>query len=160
MGYQSILSDKNLKLKFIFKFFTKYFFYGYLFLFFTILFSVLFKICLGFSSWQKIIALIPFFMIIFCLSRLIPICFSTKNKWRYFKINNYRLKTRTYNEEWFKYEMYEPCMRLIIKDLCTENNLNSEYRELYEKYSGKNVYVEKVKERLLQEAYKKNEGIS
>lgn len=84
---------------------------------------------------------------------------TTKLKWRYFKINLYRLNTRKYNDEWFECEMHEPCFRLIIKDLMKSHGLEKEYVALKLKCAGRNMQVEKAKKELLKSVMKKNGDI-
>lgn len=85
--------------------------------------------------------------------------FSTKYKYRYYKISKYRLKTRGYKDNYFECEMHEPCFRLIIKDLLKSNGYKKEYLELRKKCRGKNLRFERAKEKLLAKVIKKNEEI-
>jgi hypothetical protein len=70
---------------------------------------------------------------------------------------HYRLNTRAYSENYFKYEIYEPCTRLIVKDVLYEYNLKNEYKVLKSKYLQINQRVEDQKARLLSEIIKRNE---
>lgn len=125
---------KNLLPKFIFKFLTKYFLYGYLCIIgFGLCGVVFYRIShLGFP--YKILCLIPIAVCLVIIPCFVRICCSTNTKWRFYKISCYRFATRKFSDEWFKYEMGEPCMRLIIKDLCYENNCRGEYKMLCQKY--------------------------
>ena len=78
------------------------------------------------------------------------ILFSTSYKFRYYKISLYRLKTRGYKDSYFECEMHEPCFRLIIKDILKSYGYKREYEKLKEKCRGKNIRVERAKERLLE----------
>lgn len=144
-----IKKDKNIRKKFIYKYFTKYFLYGYLAFLGMLASAILFVSSLKLNNYLKLFSIIPFFTFVYSLYFLVPICYSTKNKWRYYKINTYRFQTRRFSDEWFKYEMNEPCMRLIIRDLCFENNCRQEYRQMYLKYAKKNIWLEKEKQRFL-----------
>ena len=52
--------------------------------------------------------------------------------------------------------MHEPCFRLIIKDLLKSNGYEKEYYRLKEKCRGKNLRVERAKEKLLEKVIKKH----
>lgn len=143
-------SDSQLK-HFLYKLFTKYFFYGYLTLFLMIVSVFFFYFFLHEEKYLKLLSLVPLCSFIWGASRFFPICFSTKKKFQYYRISIYRLKTRPFNEEWFKYEMYEPCMRLIIRDLCYEFGYKKEYAKLKKDYASKYNSIKAEKERVLKE---------
>jgi hypothetical protein len=69
---------------------------------------------------------------------------------------HYRLNTRAYSENYFKYEIYEPCMRLIIRDVLYEYNLRNEYKILKTKYLHVNQRIEDEKTRILSEVIRRN----
>lgn len=52
--------------------------------------------------------------------------------------------------------MHEPCFRLIIKDLLKSYGYQKEYNELREKCRGKNLRVERAKEKLLAKVIKEH----
>jgi len=52
--------------------------------------------------------------------------------------------------------MYEPCTRLIVKDILYEYNLKNEYRELKKKYLKVNQRLEDEKVRILSEVMRRN----
>ncbi len=53
--------------------------------------------------------------------------------------------------------MHEPCFRLIIKDLLKSNGHSREYYRLRDKTRGKNLKVERAKERLLAKVIKERD---
>lgn len=52
--------------------------------------------------------------------------------------------------------MHEPCFRLIIKDILKSNGFQKEYKELKIKCRGKNLRVERAKEKLLEKVMKEH----
>jgi hypothetical protein len=50
--------------------------------------------------------------------------------------------------------MHEPCFLLIIKDLLKSNGYSREYYRLRDKTRGKNLKLERAKERLLAKVIK------
>ncbi|MCR5189732.1 MAG: hypothetical protein K6C97_12430 [Treponema sp.] len=148
---------KNEKSCFIIKLITKYFVFGYLCLFGII---ILLLSSYGFyksldypKNLLSIIFLIPALPL---LVQFLRILFSTRLKYRYYKISLYRLKTRGYKDAYFECEMHEPCFRVIIKDLLKSNGYEREYCLLREKCRGKNLRVERAKELLLRKVMKEN----
>jgi len=53
--------------------------------------------------------------------------------------------------------MHEPCFRRIIKDLLKSNGYSKEYYTLRDKSRGKNLRVERAKEKLLAKVIKEHE---
>ncbi len=138
-------------LTFIIRFLTKYSIYTYILLLissssFYLFITIFTKVDPLSFRILSFFFLIPFF---YSFIRLLIILSSTKYKWRYYKISLYRLEKKGYKEDYFKYEMFEPCMRLIIKDILHQYGKDKEYLSLYDKYSKKNVYIEDFKENLL-----------
>jgi hypothetical protein len=82
---------------------------------------------------------------------------STEHKYRYYKISLYRLKTRGYKDFYFEIEMYEPCFRLIIKDLLFSHGFSEEYKLLRAKCKQKDIRVDRTKEVLLAKVKKQHE---
>lgn len=150
-------SEERVKKQFILKLITKYFLYGYL-CFLGIL------IC-GFASCfiyrnlefpKKLFLFIFLFCCILLCGQFLRIVISTNHKFRYYRISLYRLKTRGYKDSYFECEMHEPCFRLIIKDLLVTNGYKKQYYKLKEKCRGKNLRVERAKEKLLEKVIKKH----
>ena len=104
-----------------------------------------------------LLALIPFFV---CLRYYISILSTTKFKWKFYKVYSFRITKRDFDEEWFCDYMCEPCMRLIIKDLCYEYGYKDEYKVLRDKYSHVNYYLEKRKQELIEQVKRRNEEMS
>ena len=149
---------KKEKCQFVLKLITNYFLYGYLYFFGVLI--------LGFAGYH-IYRLFAFPKNLFSISfivcslpvlgQFLRIVFSTHHKYRYYKLSCYRLKTRRYKDEYFECEMHEPCFRLIIKDLLKSNGYSKEYYKLRDKTRGKNLRVERARERLLAKVMKEHE---
>lgn len=162
-GYGEIMlgqhpaGEQKEKREFIIKLITKYFLYGYL-----CLLGIIVLLAVSYIIYKRIVFpknLLSIFFVLFSLplaGQLLRIIFSTKHKYRYYKINKYRLRTRGYKDEYFECEMHEPCFRLIIEDLLKSFGYIQEYYELKEKCRGKNLRVERAKERLLAKVIKEH----
>lgn len=148
---------KREKKEFTLKVITRYFLYGYL-----CLLGIILLLALSFLIYKKIAFpknLVSIISVIFSLpllAQFLRIAISTKHKFRYYKISKYRLKTRGYKDEYFECEMHEPCFRLIIKDLLESNGFQKEYKELKIKCRGRNLRVERAKEKLLEKVMKEH----
>lgn len=144
--------------KFVVKYIFKFFLYGYLFLGGAVAISLLFlKLFTVTSGYIKYLQFLWFIPIGYCFIRFIIILSTTNYKWRFYRISHYRLKKREYNENYFKYEIYEPCTRLIVKDILYEFNLKNEYKVLKTKYLRVNQRIEDEKVRLLTQFMRRNE---
>jgi hypothetical protein len=82
---------------------------------------------------------------------------TTRYKWRFFRISHYRLNKRGYSEDYFKYEIYEPCTRIIVKNILYEYGLKEEYETLKRKYLKINQRIEDEKVRILSQVIRRNE---
>jgi hypothetical protein len=102
------------------------------------------------DGWKKYASFILLIPICYTFIRFFLILASTHYKWRFYRITNYRLQTRGFNEAYFKYEMYEPCMRLITKRMLYEYGYQDEYKEMLNKYIKVNQRIEDAKNRLLE----------
>jgi len=142
---------------FIVKYIYKFLLYGYLFLggavFIGFLFLKLFAMASGYMRYLTILLLIP---AAYCFVRFIIILATTNYKWRFYRISRYRLEKKGYNEDYFKYEIYEPCTRLIVKDILYEYQLKNEYEALKTKYLRVNQRIEDEKARLLSHVMRRN----
>ena len=144
--------------KFIFKYLSIFFLYGYLFLSGTMIFGFLFY--KFFYTTQGFIRYFQFLWLFpggYCFVRFLIILSTTNYKWRYYRISHYRLYTRGYSENYFKYEIYEPCTRLIVKDVLLEFDFKDEYKLLKNKYLHVNQRIEDEKDRLLTQVMRSNE---
>lgn len=152
------INSKKLLPSFIVRFLIYYFLYGYLFLLFTVILVFMFH-----YFYRDLISPYNLFSFIFlvigiiCFVRFFLIAITTRYKWRFYRISIYRLKNRKYSENYFKYEMFEPCMRLIIKDLLRKFGYKKEYQNLFDKYSKTDTRIEDIKDRLLKSAMRKYE---
>jgi len=134
-----------------------YVLYGYLFLGGAVIIGIIFfKLFTVTSVYIKYLHFIWFIPICYCFIRFIIILSTTNYKWRFYRISHYRFKNKEYNENYFKYEIYEPCTRLIVKDVLYEFNLKKEYEVLKKKYLRVNQRIEDEKVRLLTQFMRRN----
>jgi hypothetical protein len=144
--------------KFLFVYITYFFFYGYVCLAGTIGLSVilaeLLRVSHGAFKFVSFALLLP---IGYAFVRFILILATTRYKWRFYRISYYRLQKKGFSESYFKYEMYEPCMRLIVKRLLKEFGFQKEYKEMLQKYIKVNQRMEDAKNRLLESVVRDNE---
>ena len=142
--------NSNLLVKFVFLYVFYFFLYGYLFIGGTIIFGLLFYrlffITHGTIKYFQFLWLIPSG---YCFIRFVAVLLTTRRKWRLYRIAHYRMNTRGYSEDYFKYEIYEPCTRLIVKNILYEYNLKTEYIILKSKYLKVNQRIEDEKARIL-----------
>jgi hypothetical protein len=144
--------------KFIFNYFSKFLFYGYLFLIgSTIMGLLFFSLYNFFDGLLKYLQFIWFVPIIYCTSRFGIILSTTRYKWRFYRISHYRLNKKGYSENYFKYEIYEPCTRIIVKNILYEYGLKYEYKALKKKYLKVNQRLEDQKVRILSEVIHRHE---
>jgi len=143
--------NNNLFIRFTWQFITVFFLYGYICLAGAIIsFVTLIYLLSIINGWVKYVSFVLLIPLGYAFFRFILILSSTKYKWRFYRLSYYRLKTRGFSEDYFKYEMYEPCMRLIIKNLLNEFGFQNQYAEMNDKYIKVNYRVEDAKNRLLE----------
>jgi hypothetical protein len=144
-------NDRRLLPQFVLEYITCYFLYGYLCLVGTTVLTFflifLLKTIQGWKRYASFLLLVP---IGYAFVRFVLMLASTHYKWRFYRITNYRLQTRGFNETYFKYEMYEPCMRLIAKKMLYKYGYQDEYKEMLGKYIKVNQRIEDAKNRLLE----------
>jgi len=142
--------NNGLLVKFTVRYVFKFFPSGSLFLLGCIttvaLFLRLYRLSGGAMKYLQSAWAVPF---LYCLGRFIAVISTTRYKWRLYRMAHYRLSTRPYSEDYFKYQMYEPCTRLIVKDVLYEFGLKNEYESLKRKYLKVNQRVEDGKARIL-----------
>ena len=149
--------NNSLLAVFIIKYIFKFLLYGYLFLGGTILISFLFfKLFVATSGYFRYLTVFLLVPAVYCFIRFIFILSTTNYKWRFYRISRYRLEKKGYNEDYFKYEIYEPCTRLIVKDILYEYQLKNEYEALKTKYLRVNQRIEDEKARLLSHVMRRN----
>jgi hypothetical protein len=150
--------NKELLGRFILCYFSQFLFYGYLFLASSIIMGILFfKLYSSFNGLLKYTQFIWFAPITYCLVRFVIILSTTRYKWRFYRISHYRLTKRGYSENYFKYEIYEPCTRIIVKNILYEYGLKEEYETLKKKYLKINQRIEDEKVRILSQVIRRNE---
>lgn len=146
----------HLRWKFCIKLVLNYFAYGYLFIILIALslLSIVYIIQFGFPyALASLLLLYPAYIGWIHLVRIVA---STKTKWKFYKVNYYRLSTRAFSEKWFDEDMYEPCMRLIIRDLCHEFGYINEYHKMYSLYAHRDMKIERAKEAYLEKLKNQN----
>ncbi|MBI9101906.1 MAG: hypothetical protein JEY99_05785 [Spirochaetales bacterium] len=137
---------------FFFKFICHYNLYGNLYL-------------TGFaiSIWVSIfilphVSIVPLFwgLLVICLMvaayllfKAVMIISSYKKKYRYYRLSILRLEKRGYKAEFFKMGVFEPCMRIITRDVLSHYGYKERYKELLRAYGGEDPYLNKAKEKLL-----------
>lgn len=151
------MDRKGLKKKFIFKYISKYFLYGHLFFIGIVLSIACGIIALKLKFPLNLISSLFLVALFVCLNHYIRILSTTKFKWKFYKVYSYRIEKKPFDEDWFCNYMYEPCMRLIIKDLCYEHGYKNEYKRLYDNYSHENHYLETKKSEFIEQVRRKNE---
>lgn len=146
------------KITFCINYVIKYFLYGYLcitgiifLMFVTVHIYKNFPFPFNYSAFLLMLFAFPL------AGQLGRIIYSTKHKYRYYKISLYRLKTRGFKDEYFKCEMHEPCFRLIIRDLLYKNGYKTEYLALKQNCKGHNFKVEQAEKILLKKVQQKYE---
>jgi hypothetical protein len=112
---------------------------------------------MSFDGLLKYLQLLWFAPIVYCLVRFGTILSTTRYKWRFYRISHYRLSRHGYSENYFKYEIYEPCTRIIAKNILYEYGLNKEYETLKRKYLKVNQRIEDEKVRILSQVIRRNE---
>lgn len=149
-----------MKKKFIFKYISKYFLYGHLFFIGIVLSLTCCRLLLDFNFPYSLTSIFFVVTLCICARYYIRILSTTKFKWKFYKVYSYRIEKKPFDEDWFCNYMYEPCMRLIIKDLCYEHGYKNEYKRLYDNYSHENHYLETKKNELIEQVRRKNELMS
>jgi hypothetical protein len=109
------------------------------------------------SGYIKYLQILWFIPAGYCFARFVIILSTTNYKWRFYRLSHYRLEKKGYDENYFKYEIYEPCTRLIVKDVLYEYRLKNEYEILKNKYLRVNQRIEDEKARLLAHVMRKND---
>jgi len=149
--------NNKLLVKFIFLYIFIFLFYGYLFLggaiIFGLIFINIFYKASGFLKYIQFLWLIPSG---YCFIRFIVVISTTKYKWRLYRIAYYRLNTRGYSEDYFKYDIYEACTRLIVKHILYEFGFKNEYSVLKRKYLKVNQRIEDQKVRILSDVIRRD----
>lgn len=145
------MMDRKNKFMFITRLLTIYLIYGYVCLIASVLllfciYLIYRYICFPFS----LLVIIPSLIVLPVVGQFIRIVLSINHKYRYYKISIYRLRTRGYKDEYFECEMHEACYRLMIRDVLINHGYKNEYYKLRNKCSGKNIRVERAKEKLLE----------
>ena len=144
------MNERKIRIQFFKKLLTYYFVFGYICALGIVLliFASVFTYR-NFAFPQKFVALFFALCSLPVIGQFLRIVFSTKYKYRYYRLSMYRLSTRGYKDSYFECEMHEPCFRLIIKDMLISNGYSNEYALLRDKCHGRNLRVERAKENLL-----------
>jgi hypothetical protein len=72
-------------------------------------------------------------------------------KWKYYRVNYKRLRKNGFRADFFLDEMYEPCMRLLIRDLLRVAGHGGRWPELVAEWRGNGAksFEEMMKRRIL-----------
>lgn len=72
-------------------------------------------------------------------------------KWKFYRVSFKRLRKNGFHREYFLDEMYEPCMRLLIRDLLRVSGMGHEWPGLLAawKDNGSRTFEDMMKKRIL-----------
>lgn len=150
--------DRETKIDFSKRLLTKYFLYGYLCLLgcgvVAIVAVLMFTKLPSPYKFSAFSLTVPFLV---SFAQFCRIAASTPWKFKYYKISLYRLKTRGYKDSYFECEMHEPCFRLMIKDILYSHGYKEEYLLLQKNCCGRNIRIERAKEKLIAQVKRKHE---
>lgn len=133
----------SVKKSFIKKFFLKYYIFGYLCILGFIPQSVLLYSTTLLPKPYNVIPLIPLIIgSMLLLIKLVRITLLTRKKYRYYKTAVKNLEIGKYDKSYFLRGMYDPCFRVIVKDLLMEYNRNSDYNNLLKEIKIQKIPVE------------------
>ncbi len=142
------MSDKQ---RFFIRFLFIYNVYGNLFFLLSIVSGILLWF-VGHSGLQVFLKWgLLFILIVALLASLFEAVLITsgfKRKLKFYRVTKQRLRKHGFHEEYFRVGMYEPCMRILSKDLLKRIGRPDAYSLLKEKYGNKNQEIEMTKEHL------------
>lgn len=122
---------EQIKKDFIKKYITKYYVFGYCCLLGFIIQSIIIYLAMFLPHLLKVISLLFLIIGSILLFRkwLIITCLS-KKKYRFYKTAVEKLEVGKYDKYYFLNGMYDPCFRIIVKDLLYKYKLEDKYNEL------------------------------
>jgi hypothetical protein len=110
------------------------------------------------EKYFLILLILSVIVSIYTLTKGLLITLSFKKKWKYFYITIKRIKSKGYNDNYFSMSMYEPCMRVISKDVLNIFSLSENYSKLKTKYGNEDPYIKASKEKLIRGLKQKDAG--
>lgn len=114
------------------KYITKYFIFGYLCILGTIILSVCTYLSFQLlkNPYNYILSVIIIIPAIILLRKFIIILVLTKKKKQFYDLAVIKSKNNEYDKKFFLKGMYDPCFRIIVKDVLTEYHMSDKYDDL------------------------------
>lgn len=133
---------EQIKKDFIKKYITKYYVFGYCCLLGFIIQSIIIYLATLLPLLLKVISLLFLIIGSILLFRkwLIITCLS-KKKYRFYKTAVEKLEVGKYDKYYFLNGMYDPCFRIIVKDLLYKYKLEDKYSELIQDKKIMNIPI-------------------
>lgn len=133
---------EQIKKDFIKKYITKYYVFGYCCLIGFIIQSIIIYLAMLLPPLPKVISLLFLIIGSILLFRkwLIITCLS-KKKYRFYKNAVEKLEVGKYDKYYFLNGMYDPCFRIIVKDLLYKYKLEDKYSELIQDKKIMNIPI-------------------
>lgn len=133
---------EQIKKDFIKKYITKYYVFGYCCLLGFIIQSIIIYLAMLLPPLLKVISLLFLIIGSILLFRkwLIITCLS-KKKYRFYKTAVEKLEVGKYDKYYFLNGMYDPCFRIIVKDLLYKYKLEDKYSELIQDKKIMNIPI-------------------
>jgi hypothetical protein len=133
---------EQIKKDFIKKYITKYYVFGYCCLIGFIIQSIIIYLAILLPPLPKVISLLFLIIGSILLFRkwLIITCLS-KKKYRFYKTAVEKLEVGKYDKYYFLNGMYDPCFRIIVKDLLYKYKLEDKYSELIQDKKIMNIPI-------------------
>lgn len=133
---------EQIKKDFIKKYITKYYVFGYCCLIGFIIQSIIIYLAMLLPPLLKVISLLFLIIGSILLFRkwLIITCLS-KKKYRFYKTAVEKLEVGKYDKYYFLNGMYDPCFRIIVKDLLYKYKLEDKYSELIQDKKIMNIPI-------------------
>jgi len=86
---------------------------------------------------------------VFLLVEAILITSGYQRKFKFYRVTIKRFEKHGYKDIYFEQYMYEPCMRIISKDILRRFGLEHKYKLLFEKYGHEDMNLKKQKDDLI-----------
>lgn len=133
---------EQIKKDFIKKYITKYYVFGYCCLLGFIIQSIIIYLVMLLPPLLKVMSLLFLIIGSILLFRkwLIITCLS-KKKYRFYKTAVEKLEVGKYDKYYFLNGMYDPCFRIIVKDLLYKYKLEDKYSELIQDKKIMNIPI-------------------
>ncbi len=99
--------------------------------------------------YYSIILVLCLVVSIYFLFKAILVISSFNKKFQYYRLSILRLEKKGYKPEYFKMGLFEPCMRIITRDILVQYGYRSKYSKLISAYGGEDPYINRAKEKLI-----------